>query len=86
MHRVHLRGTIGQDNEAQVSVITREKPVKKPVKILIIWSGAVVPAYRQFFLELARHYAGARPLPAAMDARFEGLFRSGSRFRQVRDR
>jgi glycosyltransferase involved in cell wall biosynthesis len=25
------------------------------VKILILWSGAVVPAYRQFFLELARH-------------------------------
>jgi glycosyltransferase involved in cell wall biosynthesis len=25
------------------------------VKILILWSGAVVPSYRQFFLELARH-------------------------------
>lgn len=25
------------------------------MKILILWSGAVVPAYRQFFLELARH-------------------------------
>jgi glycosyltransferase involved in cell wall biosynthesis len=25
------------------------------VKVLILWSGAVVPAYRQFFLELARH-------------------------------
>ncbi len=48
MHRRHLHGTIGQDNEAQGSV-------KKPVKILILWSGAVVPAYRQFFQELARH-------------------------------
>jgi glycosyltransferase involved in cell wall biosynthesis len=48
MHRLHLHGTIGQDNEAQGSV-------EKPVKILIVWSGAVVPAYRQFFLELARH-------------------------------
>ena len=48
MHRLHLHGTIGQDNEAQGSV-------KKPVKILILWSGAVVPAYREFFLELARH-------------------------------
>ncbi len=25
------------------------------MKILILWSGAVVPAYRQFFLELSRH-------------------------------
>lgn len=48
MHRRHLHDTIGQDNEAQGSV-------KKPVKILILWSGAVVPAYRQFFQELARH-------------------------------
>ena len=32
-----------EDNEAQI-----------PVKILIVWSGALVPAYRQFFLELAR--------------------------------
>lgn len=58
MHRLHLRGTIGQDNEAQIPVKAREKarekPVEKSVKILIIWTGAVVPAYRQFFLELAR--------------------------------
>lgn len=47
MHRRHLHGTIGQDNEAQITV-------KKPVKILVLWSGAVVPAYRQFFVELAR--------------------------------
>jgi glycosyltransferase involved in cell wall biosynthesis len=26
-----------------------------PAKILILWSGAVVPSYRQFFRELARH-------------------------------
>lgn len=32
-----------EDNEAEY-----------PVKILIVWSGALVPAYRQFFLELAR--------------------------------
>ena len=25
------------------------------MKVLILWSGAVVPAYRQFFLELSRH-------------------------------
>lgn len=35
---------IRQDHEAQGKV-----------KILILWSGAVVPAYRQFFLELAKH-------------------------------
>jgi glycosyltransferase involved in cell wall biosynthesis len=44
MHRGHLRGAIGQDNQAQI-----------PVKVLILWSGAVVPSYRQFFLELAKH-------------------------------
>ncbi|MDB5106954.1 MAG: putative glycosyltransferase [Fibrobacteres bacterium] len=43
MHRGHLRGTIWQDKEAQI-----------PVRILILWSGAVVPSYRQFFLELAK--------------------------------
>jgi glycosyltransferase involved in cell wall biosynthesis len=44
MHRGGLHGTMGQDNQAQI-----------PVKILILWSGAVVPSYRQFFLELAKH-------------------------------
>lgn len=44
MHRGHLRPANGRNRQAQV-----------PVKVLILWSGAVVPAYRQFFLELATH-------------------------------
>lgn len=43
MHRSHLRGEVEEDREAGITV-----------KILIVWSGALVPAYRQFFLELAR--------------------------------
>jgi glycosyltransferase involved in cell wall biosynthesis len=44
MHRGHLRGTIRKDIEAEI-----------PVKIMILWSGAVVPSYRQFFQELSRY-------------------------------
>jgi glycosyltransferase involved in cell wall biosynthesis len=39
---------------AQLGRITR-LVAETPVKILIVWSGAVVPAYRRFFLELARN-------------------------------
>lgn len=44
MHRRHLHGRMEEDCEAQ-----------DPVKILIVWSGALVPAYRQFFAELAAY-------------------------------
>lgn len=32
----------------------RDREAGIPVKVLILWSGAVVPAYRQFFAELSR--------------------------------
>jgi glycosyltransferase involved in cell wall biosynthesis len=43
VHRRDLHAKMEEDCEAPV-----------PVKILIVWSGARVPAYRRFFLELAR--------------------------------
>ena len=34
--------------------MANQQRARNPVKILILWSGAVVPSYRRFFLELAK--------------------------------